>query len=157
MTRKNAKRLIALLVASALLAVGGLPAFAMETGQVGRRHVAATECYIDKTGLVRAWTGEVIALPGKAVDLAAGVNAAAANSVLNTAAVLADGSLYVWGRNLSGCLISGQPEKIEQPTKVKGLANVVSVSLGDGYGFIALTSDGDLRPCAARIRAESHP
>lgn len=142
MTRKNAKKLIALLVASALLAVGGLPAFAMETGQVGRRHVAATECYIDKTGLVRAWTGEVIALPGKAVDLAAGVNAAAANSVLNTAAVLADGSLYVWGRNLSGCLISGQPEKIEQPTKVKGLANVVSVSLGDGYGFIALTSDG---------------
>ena len=133
------KKPLLLLLALLLLAC---PVAASETGQVGQRHVAATECYIDAGGQVRSWTGEVVALPGRAVDLATGVYASASNSVLNTAAVLADGSLYVWGYNRDGCLLPGAPERIETPTLVTGIENALSVSLGDGTGYIVLTSDG---------------
>ena len=118
------------------------PVFASEAGQAGQRHVVATECYIDAAGQVRSWTGEVIELPGRAVDLATGVYAGAANSVLNTAVVMEDGRLYVWGYNRDGCLIPGGPEKIDTPTQIPGIENALSVSLGDGYGYIVLTSDG---------------
>lgn len=133
------RQIIPVLLACLLLAT---PVFASEAGQNGLRHVAAVECYIDAGGLVRSWTGEVIALPGRAVDLATGVYAGEANSVLNTAVVLADGCLYVWGYNRDGCLIPGAPERIETPTLIPEIANALSVSLGDGTGFIALTSDG---------------
>ncbi len=133
------KKAVFCLLAALLLAS---PVFASEAGQAGRRHIAATECYIDAAGQVRSWTGEVIELPGRAVDLATGVYADAANSVLNTAAVLEDGRLYVWGYNRDGCLIPAAPERIETPTQLPGIANALSVSLGDGTGLIVLTSDG---------------
>ena len=133
------KKILLALLACLLLAT---PAFAAEAGQTHQRRVVATECYIDFTGQVRSWIGELIALPGRAVDVATGVYASAANSVLNTAVVSEDGRLYVWGYNRDGCLIPGAPERIETPTQVPGIANALSVSLGDGTGFIVLTSDG---------------
>ena len=133
------KRLLFVFMALLLLVT---PAAAAEAGQSGQRHVAAVECYIDAAGQVRSWTGAVVELPGRAVDLATGLYASEANSVLNTAVVLSDGRLLVWGYNRDGCLIPGAAERIETPTQVPGLANVLSVSLGDGTGYIALTSDG---------------
>ena len=133
------KKAITVLLVCLLLAT---PVLASESGQVGQRHVAAVECYIDAAGQVRSWTGEVVELPGRAVDLATGVYAGAANSVLNTAVVLEDGRLYVWGYNRDGCLIPGESERIETPTQAPGIANALSVSLGDGTGLIVLTSDG---------------
>ena len=133
------KRILLVLLAALLLVT---PAFASEAGQVDQRHVVATECYIDSAGQVRSWTGAAIELPGRAVDVATGVSADAANSILNTAVVLSDGRLYVWGYNRDGCLIPGAPERIDAPMQVTGIENALSVSLGDGYGYIVLTSDG---------------
>ena len=133
------KKALAFLLVCLLFAT---PAFASEAGQSRRRSVVATECYIDSAGQVRSWTGGSVGLPGRAVDLATGVYASAVDSVLNTAVVLEDGRLYVWGYNRDGCLIPGAPERIETPTQVPGIANALSVSLGDGTGYIALTSGG---------------
>ena len=115
---------------------------AMETGQVEQRHVIATTYYIDSSGIVRNWCGDAVELPSRAVDISSGIYGTESNSVHNVAAVLEDGSLYVWGNNVDGCLISGLPEVIEKPTRVDGIEGVLSVSLGDGYGFIALTDSG---------------
>jgi alpha-tubulin suppressor-like RCC1 family protein len=61
----------------------------------------------------------------------------------HSAAILANGDLYVWGANADGQLGLGDSTPRDTPTKVPGLSNVKAVSLG--YEFsAALTANGDL-------------
>ena len=60
---------------------------------------------------------------------------------LHSAAITTDGSLYVWGANLNGCLGTGSSGNKYSPVKI--MENVVDVSLG-WYHSAAITSDGSL-------------
>ena len=64
----------------------------------------------------------------------------------NSAAVAANGDLYVWGNNFNGQLglgNYGEGTHKTSPTKVPGLSNVVSVSIGHSF-CAALTASGDI-------------
>ena len=60
-----------------------------------------------------------------------------------SAAITANGDLYTWGANESGQLGHGDTTNRFFPTKVEGLSNIVSVSMGD-YHCAAVTTNGDL-------------
>jgi len=59
----------------------------------------------------------------------------------DSAAIMEDGSLYMWGSNEYGMLGDGTEEDKVKPTKV--MDNVIDVSLGD-YHSGAITKDGSL-------------
>ncbi len=59
----------------------------------------------------------------------------------HSAAIIADGSLYIWGYNRYGQLGNGTYEDSSTPIKI--LDNVTSVSL-DGYHSAAITTNGSL-------------
>jgi len=60
------------------------------------------------------------------------------------AAISSDGDLYTWGSNKSGQLGHGEiGGHVGTPTKVPGISNIVSVSLGDVHSA-AITASGDL-------------
>jgi len=60
------------------------------------------------------------------------------------AAISANGDLYTWGSNSSGQLGNGEiGGYVDTPTKVPGISDVVSVSLGSAHSA-AITANGDL-------------
>ncbi len=58
------------------------------------------------------------------------------------AAIMANGDLYCWGRNMYGQVGNGSREKQTKPVKV--LSNIASISFSDYGTAAAVTTDGDL-------------
>lgn len=91
-----------------------------------------------------------IALPGKAVDIAAGGR--------SSYALLEDGSVVAWGEAADGQLANGQVQPpllatstqsshyrgIDRPTRISGLAGVASIAASGGSGY-AVMRDGTVR------------
>ena len=120
-----------------LFGIGLMPAQAADTAEIGMHHTVTYGYYINQSGEVRTWSGAIIPLPGRAVDISS------SGIFRSIGAVLEDGSLYTWGKNESGQLGLGDKTDREAPTKVTGISNVVSISMGPSQSA-ALTSDGSV-------------
>lgn len=77
----------------------------------------------------------IIALPGKAVDVAARTR--------TSYAVLENGTVVAWGRGYEGSLGNGSQASVNSPVPVpvKGLSNIIQVA-ATGGGAVALHNDG---------------
>ncbi|MGE0812701.1 MAG: RCC1 domain-containing protein [Vicinamibacterales bacterium] len=103
----------------------------------------------------RATALVAIALPAKAVDIAANADA--------SYAVLDDGTVMAWGRADAGQLGNGQGQAprlatstqsseyrgVETPTRIEGLSDVASVA-ADGTSAYAVLTDGTVRAWGGR-------
>lgn len=86
----------------------------------------------------RFWPAERVALPGKAVQVAAGED--------TSFALLDDGTVWAWGRGYNGTLgvsLGGVTER-HTPLAIPGLRNVAQVA-ADGNAAMALLADGTVR------------
>ena len=73
-----------------------------------------------------------------------------AESLNQTLAVTADGSLYTWGKNHNGQLGLGDTVDRDTPQKVEGLPPVISADISETHG-IAVTEDGKMEPDLEKV------
>ena len=85
------------------------------------------------------YSGQPSATPEAVAGL--GDVSAVATGEYNTFAVLADGTVWGWGRNTGGSLADGSTTERHSPVQAQGVAGAVDVAAGYGHA-VALMADG---------------
>jgi alpha-tubulin suppressor-like RCC1 family protein len=87
------------------------------------------------------YTNECVVVPTRVPGLL-GVQQIVGGNV-STYALKSDGTVWSWGRNLSGQLGDGTSVQKDEPVRVAGLSGIVAIASGSTHG-LALDSNGDV-------------